>query len=223
VTEFVVKVGLSYLLGSIIGSLVVGRLRGGVDIRRLGSGNAGSTNALRTQGKGFAFWVFLIDIGKGWVATGVLAPLLLPGILHGVEPAPPQLRDWLAAACGSAVILGHVYPVWYGFRGGKGVATVVGAVLGLSPWLLVPMLATWLIAVVLVGFVGLASILGAITLAVAIAASGREPRVPLLTFGVLTALLIAFTHRANIARMLAGTEPRARRLWLLGLRQGRLK
>jgi acyl phosphate:glycerol-3-phosphate acyltransferase len=216
VTELVIKVGLSYLLGSIIGSLVVGRLRGGVDIRRLGSGNAGSTNALRTQGKGFAFWVFLIDIGKGWVATGLVAPLLLPGLLHGA--APPQLRDWLPAACGIAVILGHVYPVWYGFRGGKGVATVVGAVLGLSPWLLVPMLATWLVAVILVGFVGLASILGALALAVTIAVSGREPRAPLLTFGVLTALLIAFTHRSNIARMLAGTEPRARRLWLLGLR-----
>lgn len=219
-TELVIKVGLSYLLGSIIGSLVVGRLRGGVDIRRLGSGNAGSTNALRTQGKGFAFWVFLIDIGKGWVATGVVAPLLLPGILHWGEPTLPHLRDWLGAACGIAVILGHVYPVWYGFRGGKGVATVVGAVLGLSPWLLVPMLATWLIAVVLVGFVGLASILGAIALAVTIAVSGREPRVPLLTFGVLTAVLIAFTHRSNIARMLAGAEPRARRLWLLGLRKG---
>jgi glycerol-3-phosphate acyltransferase PlsY len=167
--------------------------------------------------------VFLIDIGKGWVATAVVAPLLLPGILHGAEPTPPQLRDWLGAACGIAVILGHVYPVWYGFRGGKGVATVVGAVLGLSPSLLVPMLATWLIAVVLVGFVGLASILGAIALVVTIAVSGREPRVPLLTFGVLTALLIAFTHRSNIARMLVGTEPRARRLWLLGLRRGALK
>ncbi|MDB6092274.1 MAG: glycerol-3-phosphate acyltransferase PlsY, partial [Gammaproteobacteria bacterium] len=76
-----VKVGLSYLLGSIVGSLLIGQLRGGVDIRALGSGNAGSTNALRTQGKGFAFWVFLIDIGKGWVATRVVAPLTLPGIL----------------------------------------------------------------------------------------------------------------------------------------------
>jgi len=187
VTELVIKVGLSYLLGSIIGSLVIGRLRGGVDIRRLGSGNAGSTNALRTQGKRFAFWVFLIDIGKGWVATGLIAPLLLPGILHGAGPAPSQIRDWLPAACGIAVILGHVYPVWYGFRGGKGVATVVGAVLGLSPSLLVPMLATWLVAVILVGFVGLASILGAVALAVTIAVSGRDPRVPLLTFGALTA------------------------------------
>jgi glycerol-3-phosphate acyltransferase PlsY len=130
------------------------------------------------------------------------------------------LHDWLAAACGIAVMLGHVYPLWHGFRGGKGVATFVGAVLGLDPWLVLPMLATWLVAVISVGFVGLASMLGAAALAVTIAASGREPRVPLLTFGVLTALLIAFTHRANIGRMLAGTEPRARRLWLLGLRRG---
>ncbi|HET9107415.1 MAG TPA: glycerol-3-phosphate acyltransferase, partial [Steroidobacteraceae bacterium] len=77
-TEFLLKAVLSYLLGSVIGSLVVGRLRGGVDIRRLGSGNAGGTNALRTQGKGFAFWVLLIDIGKGWIATGLLAPARLP-------------------------------------------------------------------------------------------------------------------------------------------------
>ena len=219
-TELIVKVIVSYLLGSIIGSLVVGRLRGGVDIRRLGSGNAGRTNALRTQGKRFAFWVFLIDIGKGWVATGLVAPSLLPGMLQGAESAPPQLRDWIAAACGIAVILGHVYPVWYGFRGGKGVATVVGAVLGLAPGLLVPMLATWMVAVILVGFVGLASILGAVALAVTVEVSRREPHAPLLTFGVLTALLIVFTHRSNIARMLAGTEPRARRLWLLGLRRG---
>jgi glycerol-3-phosphate acyltransferase PlsY len=220
VTELVVKVGLSYLLGSIVGSLLVGQLRGGVDIRSLGSGNAGGTNALRTQGKGFAFWVLLIDIGKGWVATRLVAPLSLPEILRGVEPAPPQLRAWLAAACGIAVMLGHVYPLWYGFRGGKGVATLVGTVLGLDPSLLVPMLATWLAAVILIGFVGLASILGAAALAVAIAVGRWEPRVPLLTFGVLTAILITFTHRSNMARMLAGTEPRARRLWLLGLRRG---
>ena len=218
-TELVIKVGLSYLLGSIVGSLLVGRLRGGVDIRSLGSGNAGGTNALRTQGKGFAFWVLLIDIGKGWVATRVVAPFVLPEILRGAEPGLPQLRDWLAAACGIAVMLGHVYPLWYGFRGGKGVATLVGAVLGLDPWLLMPMLATWLAAVILVGFVGLASMLGAAALAVGVALGGREPRVPLLTFGALTAILIVFTHRSNIARMLAGTEPRARRLWLLGLRR----
>ena len=207
-TMDVIKVILSYLLGSIVGGLLVGRLRGGVDIRRLGSGNAGGTNALRTQGKAFAFWVMFIDIGKGWLATRVVAPF------HASQP-----YGWVAAACGIAVMLGHVYPLWYGFRGGKGVATLVGAALGLDPWLLPPMLATWLVAVVLFGFVGLASMLGALALAVAGAVGAWEPRGPLVTFGVLSAVLIAFTHRSNIARMRAGTEPRARRLWLFGLRR----
>ena len=207
-TMDVIKVILSYLLGSIVGSLLVGRLRGGVDIRRLGSGNAGGTNALRTQGKGFAFWVMLIDIGKGWLATRVVAPF------HTTQP-----YGWLAAVCGIAVMLGHVYPLFYGFRGGKGVATLVGAALGLDPWLLLPMLGTWLVAVVLFGFVGLASMLGALALAVAGAMGAWEPRGPLVAFGVLSAVLIAFTHRSNIARMRAGTEPRARRLWLFGLRR----
>jgi len=208
----------------------------------MGSGNAGGTNALRTQGKAFAFWVMLIDIGKGWVATRVVAPLVVPDVSasadaprFGVAAMRPHAwhiyapihdwlgaawpHDWLAAACGIAVMLGHIYPLWYGFRGGKGVATLVGAVLGIDVWLLLPMLVTWLLAVIVFGFVGLASMLGAAALAVAAAFGDYEPRAPLLTFGALTAALIAFTHRANIARMLAGTEPRARRLWLLGLRR----
>ncbi len=219
-TEFTVKVILSYLLGSIIGSLLVGRLRGGVDIRRLGSGNAGGTNALRTQGKAFAFWVMLIDIGKGWVAVRVIAPLAIPGLSSGVDAGAQQAHDWLAVACGIAVILGHIYPLWYGFRGGKGVATLIGVVAGLDPWLLLPMLVTWLVVAVLFGFVGLASILGAAALAVSAAVGTWETRAPLLAFGVLASMLIAFTHRTNIVRMRAGTEPRARRLWLLGLRRG---
>ncbi|MGH8299314.1 MAG: glycerol-3-phosphate 1-O-acyltransferase PlsY [Steroidobacteraceae bacterium] len=210
-TELLLKAVLSYLLGSIVGSLLVGRLRGGVDIRHLGSGNAGGTNALRTQGKAFAFWVLVIDIGKGWVATGLLAPAHLPGLV-----VPPQWRDWSVAACGIAVMLGHVYPLWHGLRGGKGVATLVGAVLGAAPILLAPMLAIWLLAVIAFGFVGLASILGAAMFALAAAGSHAAVRGPLLTFAVASALLIAFTHRSNVSRMLAGTEPRARRLWLLG-------
>ena len=211
--ELLLKGGLSYLLGSIVGSLVIGRFRG-VDIRALGSGNAGATNALRTQGKRIAFCVLVIDLVKGWIATQLIAPALLPGI----APAAPALHAWCVTVCGLAVILGHVYPLWFGFRGGKGVATLVGAVLGIHPWLLLPMVLTWLAAVMLFGFVGLASMLSAFALAVAIALSAGSPRAPLLTFGVLVALLIVFTHRANIARMSAGTESRARRLWLFGSR-----
>jgi glycerol-3-phosphate acyltransferase PlsY len=212
VSELLAKVFASYLLGSVMGSLLLGQLRGGADIRKLGSGNAGATNALRTQGKSFALCVLVIDVGKGWVATRIVAPVLVPAL--GV--ASPEIRSWLPAACGIAAMAGHVYPLWHGFRGGKGVATLVGVVLGIDAWLVAPMLLTWLVAAVLLGFVGLASMAAAVSLPVYIAVGHVEPRIPLLTFGIVVAVLIAFTHRSNIARMRAGTEPRARRLWLLG-------
>jgi len=215
-SELAGKILLSYLLGSILGSLLVGRLRGGVDIRTLGSGNAGGTNALRTQGKSFAIWVLLIDIAKGWIAARPVAQWLLPGM----SAAPEQIRVWLPAACGVAAIVGHVYPVWYGFRGGKGVATLIGVVLGLDPVLLLPMLLTWFAGVILFGFVGLASMLAAASIPLYVSTSGLEPGLPLTSFGVAATALIVFTHRSNIARMRARTEPRARRLWLFG-RHGR--
>jgi len=216
VIELLLKVLASYLLGSLIGGLIVGKLRGGVDIRTLGSGNAGGTNALRTQGKSFALWVMLIDIGKGIVATRVIAPLSLQGL--GLADAG-DLREWLPVLCGLAAILGHVYPVWYGFRGGKGVATLIGVVFGVEPILLVTVLLVWLVMVVLFGFVSLASIVAAVSIAFVVAATGMQPYTPLLSFGVAVAVLVAFTHRSNLARLRAGTEPRARRLWLLGRRR----
>jgi glycerol-3-phosphate acyltransferase PlsY len=213
VTELVLKTLASYLLGSLIGSLIVGRLRGGVDIRKLGSGNAGGTNALRTQGKSFAFWVLLIDIGKGIVATRLIAPLSLQGF--GVA-SDAMWREWLPVACGIGVIVGHVYPLWHGFRGGKGVATLVGVLFGLDVFLLLSVVLTWFVTVGLFGFVGLASIIAAASVPMIVIVSGQQPQTPLLTFGVVVALLVLYTHRTNLARMRAGTEPRARRLWLLG-------
>ncbi len=133
--ELSVKTLLAYLLGALLGSLVLGRLRG-VDIRRAGSGNAGATNALRTQGKLFALSVLVIDIGKGVLAVLYLPHASLPGV--ALDPEIP--RAWLTLACGFAVIVGHVYPVWFGFRGGKGVATMIGVVGALDPRLLLPVL-----------------------------------------------------------------------------------
>jgi glycerol-3-phosphate acyltransferase PlsY len=214
VSALLVKALLAYLLGSVIGSLVIGRLRG-VDIRTLGSGNPGATNALRTQGMKVGLTVLIIDMFKGWFATSVLAgwPMSLG------QPADLQLAAWSAPVCGIAVILGHLYPVWFGFRGGKGVATFVGAVAGLSSLLLLVFVLTWLGAVVLLGFVGFASLLGAVAVVIAIAAGNLPARVPLLVFAVTTTALILYSHRANLARMKAGTEPRAKRLWLFGTRR----
>lgn len=207
--EIILKSAASYLLGSIVGGLLLGRLRG-VDIRALGSGNAGSTNALRTQGMAFALGVLLIDLGKGWVATRILAPLAITSVHQS------NVDAWLPAACGGAVMLGHVYPIWHGFRGGKAVATLIGAVLGIAPRLLLPMLVGWCLVAVLTGFVGLASISAAAILALSAFWARLPP--PLTAFACFAAALILFTHRRNIARMRAGVEPRARHLWLLGRR-----
>ena len=210
--EFPVKILIAYLLGSIVGSLVVGRLRGGVDIRQAGSGNAGATNALRTQGAAFAIWVILIDIAKGWIAAALLPGLALPGI----APASAPLAVWLPAVCGFVAILGHVFPVWHGFRGGKGVATLVGAFTGIDLALLVPLFASWLAVVTVSGFVGLASITAAIAIPVYLLLRDGPVLTPVLGFALACAVLVLYTHRGNVRRMREGTEPRARKLWLFG-------
>jgi glycerol-3-phosphate acyltransferase PlsY len=212
--ELALKAALSYLLGGIMGGLVLGHFRG-VDIRALGSGNAGSTNALRTQGASFALAVMVIDVGKGWLATRIVPALALP-----FAPFSGELHLWVPCACGAAAMLGHVYPVWYGFRGGKAVATFLGAVIGLAPRLLLPVLCSWLGVAVLTGYVGLASMAAAVALPASIAWSGLAGERPLFAFGLFAAVLIVVTHRTNIRRMSAGSEPRARRLWLFGLNRG---
>jgi glycerol-3-phosphate acyltransferase PlsY len=209
VLELGVKSLLAYLLGSVIGSLLLGRLRG-VDIRELGSGNAGGTNALRTQGWLFAAGVIVIDVGKAVIAVGWLPGLDLP--LIGVKPRID--RQWLAVACAIAVVVGHVYPLWHEFRGGKGAATLIGAVAVLAPASLVPVFAVWLATVMLTGYVGLGTVLGSLSLPVYFAID-RPLSAALLCFGVLMAAFVVYTHRSNLSRMLAGNENRARRLWLL--------
>lgn len=198
-----VKIILSYLAGSVIGGLIVGRLRGGVDIRTVGSGNAGGTNALRTQGPWFAVGVILIDIGKGLLAAGVIAPA------GGMQVAAPYL-------CGAAAVIGHVYPLWFGFRGGKGAATLAGVIAVLHWQLLLPMAVIWLAVIAITGYVGLATILSAVAASAYVWIVERPADLYLGIFTIAMTLLIAFTHRSNITRMLAGTESRNARLWVLG-------
>jgi acyl phosphate:glycerol-3-phosphate acyltransferase len=206
--ELGVKLLIAYLLGTLLGSLILGHLRG-VDIRSMGSGNAGATNALRTQGKLFGFLVLLIDIAKGVVAVSWLPSVALPGI--GIDP--DVSREWLMVACGFAVIVGHVYPVWFDFRGGKGAATVVGVVAAMELRLLLPLLLSWIIVLLLSGYVSLATMLSTVALALAVIV--LQPNdVPLCTFCAAVAVFVIFTHRSNIARMRAGNENRVRKLWL---------
>jgi glycerol-3-phosphate acyltransferase PlsY len=209
--ELGIKALLSYLLGSLMGGLIFGKLRGGVDIRSLGSGNAGGTNALRTQGKLFALGVVIIDVGKGLLASGWLPGVALPGV--GIDGSVS--REWLTIACAAAVILGHVYPLWYGFRGGKGAATLVGVLLGIQPGLLVPVLTVWLLVLLLTGYVGLATMCAGLALPVYVLAAYSPLPPPLTAFSVLVALFVIFTHRSNIERMLQGSEHRLRRPWAM--------
>jgi glycerol-3-phosphate acyltransferase PlsY len=206
--ELGVKILIAYLLGTLLGSLMLGRLRG-VDIRSMGSGNAGATNALRTQGKLFGFLVLLVDIAKGLFAVWWLPTAVLPAV--GIDPGLP--REWLTLACGFAVIVGHVYPVWFGFRGGKGAATVVGVVAAVEPRLLVPLIVSWFVVLVLTGYVGLATMLSGVVL-VAVVYALEPNNVPLLSFCGAVAVFVVYTHRSNIVRMRAGQENRVHRVWL---------
>ena len=207
--ELGIKSLIAYLMGSVIGSLLLGRFLG-VDIRQEGSGNAGGTNALRTRGWRFALGVVIIDVGKAVLAVG-----WLPGLHLGWVGRDPTIdRQWLAVACATAVVIGHVYPVWHEFRGGKGAATLLGAIGVLSPMSLVPVALVWLACVMLTGFVGLASMLG--TAALPLSTALTDPsNAALIAFGSFMTVFVAFTHRANIDRMRRGTENRARKLWLL--------
>lgn len=194
----------AYLLGSVSGSLLLGRLRG-VDIRRHGSGNAGGTNALRTLGWRFALGVVAIDVGKGALAAWLalrFAPLgqALDVTAHG----------YAAAAC---AVVGHVWPLWHGFRGGKGAATAVGGLLMLWPWSIGVLLPVWMLVLVATGYVGLSTVLAALALPVLAWGTDAEPA--RLWFSMFAALFIAFTHRANLQRLRHGTESRFERARLL--------
>jgi len=201
--DLFVKVIFAYLLGSVSGSMVFGALRH-VDIRKSGSGNAGGTNAFRTQGFWFALGVVIIDIGKGALAAG-----LLPA-LHLALPGKPVSHETLVLACGFAAVVGHCFPVWYGFRGGKGAATAVGALAVIEPFVLLPMVLTWLLVLVLTGWVGLATMLAAIGLIPVFLWLGAPAEE--LGFGVLLAVFIVVMHRSNIVNMLNGSEYKFQRI-----------
>lgn len=209
---FAVRCLLAYLLGSLLGSLMVGRLRGGVDIRTQGSGNAGGTNALRTQGAMFAFWVMLIDVGKGILAAGLVPRLPLDFLGAGSISF-----GWAAAVCGALAVVGHVYPVFFGFRGGKGAATFLGALAALAalaPVALAPGLLVWVLCLMSTGYVGLSTVLAVFAVA-GYAGITAGPASPLFAFSLAMALFILYTHRSNIQRLRDGTENQFKRAMLL--------
>jgi glycerol-3-phosphate acyltransferase PlsY len=206
--ELGIKFLLSYFLGSIMGSVVVGRFRGGIDIRTMGSGNAGSTNALRTQGWVFALGVLIIDVGKGAVATGIVPELSLPYVAED----PNISRTWLALCCAGASVVGHVWPIGQHFRGGKGAATLIGTLTVLAPLLVLPLLLVWAWILILFGYVGLATMAASVAAPVYLLLTRFPEDQPVTIYAVILSLFMIFSHRSNVQRMRAGTEPRNTRL-----------
>lgn len=190
---------VSYLLGAVPFGLVLVRLVRGVDIRTVGSGNIGATNAMRAGGKPLGLFVFFLDVAKGWAPAAVIAPWFV----NASDGSPGVLQ----VACGAAAVLGHCFPAFLAFRGGKGVATGCGALIALEPTVFLVGGAVWVLTLLAFRFVGLASM--AMGVAFLIAALWLAPERREIAVGAgLLALLILLRHRSNITAMLNGTEPK---------------
>ena len=208
--ELGVKFLISYFIGSLMGAIIIGRLRGGVDIRTMGSGNAGGANALRTQGFGFALGVVIIDIGKGVIGAGIVPGLELPFVAQDPEVS----RIWLTLCCGAAAVFGHVWPIYHRFRGGKGAATLVGTLIIVGPKLVLVLILVWASTLVFTGFVGLATMSAAVVLPVWIAFTRLPAEQPLFIYCAMMAGFIILWHRSNIQGMRDGSEQRNTKLML---------
>lgn len=186
---------LSYLLGATPTSYWVGKVFHGIDLREHGSGNLGATNAFRVMGWKSAVPVIVVDIAKGFIPTWFLPPLV--GASFG----------W-TLAFGGAAVAGHMFSIWVGFRGGKGVATSAGVFLALAPWAFLGGLAVWLLVLSVTRMVGAASVAAAVALPVLVALLPHRGGSGLLAFTVSLALVIVWAHRSNIQRILRGEEHR---------------
>jgi acyl phosphate:glycerol-3-phosphate acyltransferase len=200
---------LSYLVGSIPTSLLAGRVLRGIDIREHGSGNAGATNSFRVLGTPVGITVSVIDLMKGVLATVVISQIR-------VDTLPAFFLDngdiWMMVLAGFAAVLGHVYTVFASFRGGKGVATGAGMLVGLAP--VAVGIAALLFAVIVIAtrYVSLGSILASVSVPVTLLlqrfAFGVEIKMPVIWLCAVIPVLIFYTHRANVQRLLQGTENR---------------
>ena len=190
---------LAYLIGSIPTSVWVSKQFFGIDIREYGSGNAGATNTFRVLGSKWGSFVMLVDVIKGVVATSLY--LLLP---HYLTNELHQTNFMLGL--GIASILGHIFPIWANFKGGKGVATLLGMAVAIQPIVAVCCIGVFLIVLFLTRFVSLSSILAGIAFMVFILFVFNEQPTFYRIFAVMVALMVVLTHQKNIGRIINGTE-----------------
>lgn len=202
---FIIIALLSYLAGSFPAAYLAGRFRG-IDIRKAGSGNSGATNALRVLGPRMAALVLLLDAAKGAFSVVCIAPWIMADASKTSGEA--LLSGQLLA--GASVILGHIFPVWLGFKGGKGVATGAAVIASLAPWAALVSLVTFILIVTITRFVSLASIMASIALPLAypLLYHGASFHTQTFAFCMASSLLVIVMHRRNIGRLLQGSEPR---------------
>lgn len=198
--KYLLPILLSYLAGSIPTSIWLSRLWKGIDIRQHGSGNAGATNVYRVLGPAAASITAVIDVAKGWVAT-----YYFPKIFE----MPQQYQVWFGLACGLVAVLGHIYTVFAGFKGGKGVLTGAGVLAAFDPLALLVGVAVFGLTLALFKMVSLGSLAAASSITFFLLLSnifGRKVEMPVFFACLLLTLLLFYTHRQNIKRILTGTE-----------------
>ena len=186
--QIIINIILSYLLGSISGSMILGKIKG-VDIRTMGSGNAGGTNAFRSIGPLFALGVVMIDIAKGIISVLFISSLTFYSYIT------TDFYGTIQVLCGVAAVIGHVYPLYYNFKGGKGAGTLIGVVGVLFPESVVYALCSWILILITTGFVGLGTIIASIVLVLVtyfLYPEGLSS--PFGILSILMALFIIFTH-----------------------------
>ncbi len=205
----IINIMLSYLIGSVSGSLLLGKFLG-FDIRTMGSKNAGGTNAFRTQGAVFGGLVIIIDIFKGYIATKYIPTLFLQ-----FDSSIMYSNDLIIILCGFFAVVGHVYPVYYNFIGGKGAATAIGMILAIYWPIVILGFFIWLLILILSGYVGLSTILTSIfMIIISYIFYSSINNLYFLPFIIFFSLFIIFTHRSNIVRMVNGNENRFHKIML---------
>lgn len=200
VLAFILVILIAYLLGSIPTGFLVGKAKG-IDIRKVGSGNIGATNAFRILGKPAGIFVLLADALKGWLAVAVVAPLMQAWL----APSFGQITaEWLRLMAALAAVLGHNYTCFLYFKGGKGIATSAGVLIALVPWALLIILIVFVVVVVLTRYISLGSISASFALPFATWVTTKSINLTVVT--AVMATLAIYKHRANIKRLIEGTE-----------------
>lgn len=194
----ILLVVLAYLLGSVSTAVLVSKRFYGVDIREHGSGNAGATNTFRVLGKNAGIIVMIADILKGFLAVK------LSIFSYYTWTSEPFVN--LQVILGIAAVLGHIFPIWSGFRGGKGIATLFGMILGIQPLVAVSLVGVFMLMLLATRYVSLSSISASIAFPLLILFIFREPELSYKIFAIGTAALVVLTHHKNISRLLTGSE-----------------